>query len=161
VRLYSCSRSSATTRYSPSMTPPADALALALPGGDCRRIVRFIHQTRRPIIEAMISTILPTITNAKKPRTSDALIARAPTIITKMFAIGFPAGNPRLIEEYFKPLSLLSVYRSVWGHSYRTQLPRIHCCPGRLDSALVNDQERINSISHNGIAWAVHHLRYQ
>ena len=49
----------------------------------------------------MTRTMLPTMTNAKKPNTIDAPIANVPTTITKILAMGFPAGNPLVTDEYF------------------------------------------------------------
>ena len=88
--------------------------------------VRLNHQTRKPIIDAMINTMLPTITNAKKPNTIDAPMANAPTIMTKMFAMGFPAGKPLFADDVFKPFPFpmlvepghsFSIDPQVWGLS--------------------------------------------
>lgn len=61
---------------------------------------------RIPMTDAMISTMLPMITKAKKPNTIDAAIVKTPTTMTKKFVIGFPDGNPRLSEKYFNLFSL-------------------------------------------------------
>jgi hypothetical protein len=51
------------------------------------------------MIEAVMRTIALSATNAKKPSTTDAAIARTPATTTRAFAIGFPAGKPLPVDD--------------------------------------------------------------
>lgn len=120
------------TRNSPSITlllvrlPASASPGAPLAGPADLTSERRNHQARIPRITAQIARSDSTTRNAKKPSTTEAAIASAPTTITRALAIGLPAGNPLLDEKFnvgpYSPRP--GVYRSLRTRVSSSRHPR-------------------------------------